>query len=305
MKPLTATALKQSVIAVPPLARNSDLSLNRPENQRLVSHIEAGGARILLYGGNAVLYHVAPSQYRQLLDMLSELAAAESIVIPSVGPAYGMMMDQAAILAESPFTTAMVLPQKEISTSAGIARAVRDFCQAAQRPALLYIKHDNYMTVDDVARLMHDGLLSAIKYAIVRRDTANDPYLSQLMDAVGTELIVSGMGEQPAIVHRRQFGLPGFTSGCVCIRPDLSAQMLDAARQGAWDRAESIRETFRPLEDLRNSIHPIRVLHEAVALAGIAQTGPLLPCLSALADSERDLVARAATTLLHAGRLRE
>jgi dihydrodipicolinate synthase/N-acetylneuraminate lyase len=298
MQSLSPTALKRSVIAVPPLARNDDLTLNRTENQRIVSHIEAGGVSILLYGGNAVLYHVAPSQYGQLLEMLSELASPSTIVIPSVGPAYGVMMDQAAMLSASPFTTAMILPQKEISTSAGIARAVRDFCQAAERRVVLYIKHDNYVDVDDVARLMNDGLLSAIKYAIVREDAADDQYLRKLVDTVGTELMVSGMGEQPAIVHMRQFGLPGFTSGCVCIRPDLSARMLSAVHDDELDIAESIRETFRPLEDLRNSINPIRVLHEAVALAGIARTGPFLPCLSELDPAERQLVATAATQLL-------
>ena len=254
---------------------------------------------ILLYGGNAVLYHIAPSQYGQLLEMLSELAAPPTVVIPSVGPAYGMMMDQAEILNEFPFTTAMILPQKEISTSAGIARAVGDFCQTAQRSVVLYIKHDNYIDVEDVARLMNDGLLSAIKYAIVREDASNDQYLRELADAVGTELIVSGMGEQPAIVHMRQFGLPGFTSGCVCIRPDLSARMLNAVHHDELNTAEAIRETFRPLEDLRNQINPIRVLHEAVALAGIAKTGPLIPCLSDLEPSERELVANEATKLLH------
>ena len=275
------------------------MTLNREENQRIVSHIVAGGVSILLYGGNAVLYHIAPSQYGQLLEVLSEVASLPTVVIPSVGPAYGMMMDQAEILNESAFTTAMILPQKEIATSAGIARAVGNFCQAAQRSVVLYIKHDNYIDVEDVARLMNDGLLSAIKYAIVREDASNDQYLRELADAVGTELIVSGMGEQPAIVHMRQFGLPGFTSGCVCIRPDLSARMLNAVHHDELDVAKAIRETFRPLEDLRNKINPIRVLHEAVALAGIAKTGPLIPCLSDLEPFERELVANEATKLLH------
>jgi dihydrodipicolinate synthase/N-acetylneuraminate lyase len=149
---------------------------------------------------------------------------------------------------------------------------------------------------------MKDGLLSAIKYAIVREHPDDDDYLRQLIDEVGSELMVSGMGEQPAIVHMQDFGLPGFTSGCVCIRPDLSAQMLQAVHAGDIAAAEAIRHAFCPLENLRNDISPIRVLHEAVALAGIAQTGPLMPCLSELEPSERDLVANAATRLLHSSR---
>jgi dihydrodipicolinate synthase/N-acetylneuraminate lyase len=296
--PLSSAAFRSSVIAVPPLARNPDFSLNREENKRIVTHIEAGGVSILLYGGNAILYHIAPSEYGQLMQTLSDIASPQTLVIPSVGPAYGTMMDQAKILNEFDFATAMILPQKEISTSQGIARAIRDFCQVSQRPAVLYIKHDNYLDVADVVRLMSDGLLSAIKYAIVRDEPSHDHYLKALIEAIGSELIVSGMGEQPAIIHMRQFGLPGFTSGCVCIRPDLSTAMLQAVNQSEFAAAEQIREIFRPLEDLRNTISPIRVLHEAVTLADIAHTGPLLPCLSDLEPSERELVSQAANQLL-------
>lgn len=68
-----------SVMAVPPLARRADLSLDAAQNQKLIRHIEAGGVRTLLYGGNANLYHVAVSEYRDLLDLLAD----------SSGPARG------------------------------------------------------------------------------------------------------------------------------------------------------------------------------------------------------------------------
>ena len=61
---------------------------------------------------------------------------------------------------------------------------------------------------------------------------------------------------------------------------------------------EEIRKIFRPLEDLRNAINPIRVLHEAVRLAGIADTGPLLPLLTNLPASEHGTVENAARQLL-------
>ena len=61
--------------------------------------------------------------------------------------------------------------------------------------------------------------------------------------------------------------------------------------------AETIRETFRPLEDLRNGINPIRVLHAAVALAGIAETGPLPPLLSSISADEEEAVRAAVQRL--------
>src|SRR2546422_708896 len=127
---LTPGLLTASVLAVPPLARKPDLSLNVHENESLIRHIESGGV-----------------------------------------------------------TT------------------------------LLYIKHDGYIEPHDVKRLADGRLISGIKYATVRADPANDQYLRRLLDVVDRRMVISGIGEQPAIVHLRDFGLGGFTSGCVCVAP--------------------------------------------------------------------------------------
>jgi len=296
--PITSERLAASVIAVPPLARSADFTLNFPENRRIVQHLEAGGVTTLLYGGNAVLYHVSLSEYAALLLMLTEIAGDWTLVIPSVGPAFGLMMDQAEVLNEFAFPTAMVLPQSEIATSDGIAAGVRRFTERYGKPVVLYIKHDRYIAVDTVRRLVDDGLISWIKYAVVRGNPEKDDYLRELTEAVDPARIVSGIGEQPAVVHLRDFSLGGFTSGCVCIAPRLSMDFLHAVRAGDISRAEEIRAVFRPLEDLRNRIHPIRVLHAAVALAGIAETGPMVPLLSPIDSSDEPEIANAARTLL-------
>lgn len=300
---ITAETLGGSVIAVPPLARNADYSLNHAENAKLIRHLEGGGVSTLLYGGNAILYHVALSEYAELLQMMTDLAGENTLMIPSVGPAYGTMMDQASILREFNFPTAMILPTRDVATSAGVASAVRNFVEATSRPAVLYIKNDGLIEISDARKLMDDGLLSWIKYAVVRTDTSRDPYLQELADAVGTDRIVSGIGEQPAIVHLRDFGLNSFTSGCVCIAPSKSIAMLRAIKAGDFETAEQIQATFKPLEDLRNSINPIRVLHTAVALSGIANTGPIIPLMSELNASDRPAIQAAAAKLLEAERL--
>ena len=289
--------LSSSVISVPPLARNADLSLNRAENEKIIRYLEAGGVTTLLYGGNAMLYHVAISEYAELMAFLTESVADQTLVIPSVGPAYGTMMDQAAILRDFDFPTAMVLPQRDICTSDGIASAVRRFVEAAERPAVLYVKHDGFIEVETVKKLMDDDCLSWIKYAIVRDTPLDDDYLRELIDAVGCSRIVSGIGEQPAVIHLHEFGLTGFTSGCVCVAPRLSMEMLQALRTNDIAAAQEIRAKFRPLEDLRNSINPIRVLHRAIALAGIAETGPLIPLMSDVDDEDIAAIQDAAKEL--------
>lgn len=297
-RPLTTATLAASVIAVPPLARTSSLAWNHAENERQIRHLEAGGVRTLLYGGNAVLGHVALSEYAELLERLSDAVASDTLVIPSVGPGYGMMMDQAEILRQFDFPTAMLLPLREGTTSAGIAVGFRRFVERVGRPGVLYLKHDGAMDVDHIARLVRDGLVSWVKYAIVRPDPTVDSFLQSLIDAIGPQMIVSGMGEQPALVHLRQFGLPAFTSGCVCVAPRLSMNMLQAAQRGDDGGAERIRAIFKPLESLRDAINPVRVLHAAVRLSGVADTGPITPLLSAVTEEQQTTIREAVEVLL-------
>ncbi|MCA9124550.1 MAG: dihydrodipicolinate synthase family protein [Planctomycetaceae bacterium] len=296
--PITPETLATSVISVPPLARNADLSINTAENEKMIRHLESGGVTTLLYGGNAILYHIALSEYARLLEMLAEVAGEETLVIPSVGPGYGMMMDQAKILQDTSFSTAMILPTRDVVTPAGVATAVRHFVEKVNRLAVLYIKHDGYIDIPHVKQLMDDGLLSWIKYAVVREETADDDYLRELVDTVGPSRIVSGIGEQPAITHMRDFGVSSFTSGCVCIAPRLSMQMLRAIQADDFAKAEESRQFFAPLEGLRNSINPVRVLHSAVTLSDIADMGPLMPLLSEVSETQLDEIREAAVQLL-------
>ncbi len=287
-----------SVIAVPPLARDAAERLAPEENTRLIRHLEAGGVRVLLYGGNAIFYHIRLSEYAAILTHLAEAAGPETVVIPSAGPAYGLSLDQAEIAREFPFPTVMVLPHQGLNTFAGVETGLRRFAEKLGRPIVVYVKQEGYVTPAEVARLVQDGCVSWIKYAIVRPDPAQDSFLQELVQQVPPSLVVSGIGEQPALVHLRDFHLQGFTSGCVCVAPRLSQKFLAAARAGNWPEAERIRALFQPLEDLRNRINPVRVLHEAVRLAGLAHTGPIIPLLSGLSEEQSRGVEGVARELL-------
>lgn len=294
---ITSDRLAASVIAVPPLARDASGKICSQQNRRMIQYLEQGGVTSLLYGGNAVLYHIRPSEYRQLLEMLTESVSDKTWVVPSVGPAFGVMLDQAEILCDFDFPTAMILPQQEVVDPCGAATGVRRFAERWGKPIVLYIKHASWLTADLVGRLVRDGLISWIKYAVVRENPAHDDYLRDILSSVPANIVVSGIGEQPAIVHLNDFGVISYTSGCVCLAPGRSMQMLRAVQTGDLKTAESIRQQFQPLEDLRNKIHPIRVLHYAVAAAGISQTGPIQPLLSDLSDEQAAMVHAAAIQL--------
>ncbi len=296
---ITAADLASSVIAVPPLCRGADLSIDAGENRKLIAHLEEGGVKTLLYGGNANLYNIAVSEYASLLGLLAEAAAADTLVVPSVGPFYGNILDQAAILKGAGFPAAMVLPTLFPAKPAGVATAVRHFAERSGVQAVLYMKDEAYITPELAAGLVADGAVAWIKYAVVREDPACDDLLRALLERVDPALVVSGIGEQPAITHLRDFGIGGFTSGCVCVAPSRSMEMLRALQAGEIAGAEAVRSRFEALEDLRNAHGPIPVLHAAVALAGIAETGPPLPLLAPLPEELEAPVREAAKALAH------
>ena len=294
---ITPARLAESVIAVPPLARKAGLTIDRAENQRLVRYIEEGGVNTLLYGGNAVLYHTRLSEYALLLQILTEIAGQNTLMVPSVGPAFGTMMDQAEILRDFAFPTVMILPQREIADEHGIASGIRRFVDAYGKPIVLYLKHDRWLSPELVGKMYRSGIISWIKYAVVRDEPINDNYLREVLQQVPSEIVVSGIGEQPAIIHLRDFETGSFTSGCVCVNPQRSMDLLAAIKRSDFEAAERIRQQFCGLEDLRNSIQPIRVLHRAVELADIANTGPMMPMLGELDAAQTSQVASAAIAL--------
>ncbi|MBM4001783.1 MAG: dihydrodipicolinate synthase family protein [Planctomycetes bacterium] len=292
--------LSDSVIAVPPLARTADDRVDPAENRKMIRYLEAGGVRTLLYGGNAVMGQVTISEYASLLESLLDSIGVGTRLIPSIGPCYGMMLDQVVTLRDMGFPTAMVLPTLDPTTPVGLASGIRRIVDRYGRPIVLYLKREGTIDVAMVQQMVRDGLISWIKYAIVREQPREDGLLRALVDGVGAKLIVSGMGEQPAIAHWREFGLAGFTSGCVCIAPKQSMQLLDALRRGDYDEAERLRTIFAPLEALRDAMSPVSVLHVAVERAGICRTGPIRPWLSEMGDRQAQAIATAAESLRRA-----
>jgi dihydrodipicolinate synthase/N-acetylneuraminate lyase len=301
--PVTPADLAASVLSVPPLARRADLAIDKAENARLLNHLRGGGVRTFMYGGNANLYNIGQGELRRLAEMLIELAREDDWIIPSVGSDFGKALDQVVMLRDLPFPTVMVLPHKAQSTPAGVAIGIRKLADAYGKPVIAYVKDEGYVEAADLGRLVKDGAICAIKYAIVRDNPANDPFLSDLVNAVDRSRIISGIGERPAIDHLTKFGLQAFTSGSVCIAPGLSMALLRAIKRGDLAEAQRIRALFIPLEDQRDRHSPLRVLHDAVRLAGIANTGPMQPYLTGFTDPAiLGAIEQAAKDLLAADR---
>ncbi len=280
---------RQGVIAVPPLCRDASGAFNWEECRRVVDHIRAGGVTRLMYGGNAFLYHMTLAEYEQLLAWLTTLDDA-LWCIPAAGPSYGRLMDQAPLLRRYRFPCVMALPCADPRDAKGLEAGLRRFSAAAETPLIVYLKDENNFGgdlmagLDAVARLVADGVCVGIKYAVVRKDPSVDAYLTALLERVDRQMVVSGIGERPAIVHWNQFQLAGFTSGSVCVAPGRTQAIFEALRTGDTATAAAIREQFLEHEDFRDASGPARVLHASMALAGIANTGPIPPFVSPLSD---------------------
>ncbi|MBM3726973.1 MAG: dihydrodipicolinate synthase family protein [Acidobacteria bacterium] len=298
---MTASDLK-GVFAVPPLARGGDGRLDWEANRRIAEYIGTGGVTRLMYGGNAFLYHLTLAEYADLVAWCRDLPET-FWPIPSAGPSYGRLMDQAPLLRERGFPAVMVLPCGDPRDAAGLERGLRQFADAAATPLIVYIKEDSNLGtqpeagLDAVARLVSDRVCVCIKYGIVREDPANDPYLDKLIDRVPRSLVISGMGERPAIVHLRDFRLAGFTSGSVCLAPSLSRRIFELCQAGRWAEAGTLRGLFLPFEDLRDAWGPARTLHHAVELAGIARMGGIPPFTSPLGATQLEALRDPAVEL--------
>lgn len=285
------------VVAVPPLLWSGENEVDQVENDRLVKHIEAGGVRVLMYGGNANWYHLGGREFPQVLSLLSRLGGEETIVIPSAGPVYGDLDRSADMFREYDFPTVMMLPT-EVSTSSGVLRGARRFASRLDKPIVLYVRHINYVDPAEVARHIADGVIGLVKYGHVAADPKNDNYLAKLVDAVGADRILSGSGEVVAYEHFKRFDLLGYTTGSGCIAPFLSTCLRAALAEGDVLSAEALVSEFRDFEAQRDQSNPILALHEGVALAGLVPAGPPLPMLHELSPERRATVGAAARALL-------
>jgi dihydrodipicolinate synthase/N-acetylneuraminate lyase len=292
------------VFAVPPLARDSSRAIDFEQNVSIVRHIAKGGVSRFIYGGNAFLYHLTLHEYEQLLHCLAGLQKDGLWLIPGAGPAYGRLIDQAKILRRFSMPCVMTLPCGDPRDAAGLERGLREFAEQAGVRLMLYLKDESNMGtdrsagLDAVARLVEEGVCIAIKYAVVRPHPEEDGYLDELLRRVDRSKVISGIGERPAIIHLRQWGLPGFTTGSGCLAPALSAAILSACQTRDYAEAERIRSLFIGLEDLRDAWGPARVLHHSLELAGIARTGPIPPFVSELSSEQQGHLKPVALELL-------
>jgi phytoene synthase len=134
--------------------------------------------------------------------------------------------------------------------------------------------------------------------------------LAELIDGVASDLGRSRFETFEELLHYcyQVASVVGLVSICIFghSHPDTqkyalhlgyALQLTNILRDVGQDARDTGR-IYLPLEDLRNAHSPILVLHHAVALAGIADTGPVLPLLTSLSGELIAPIDEAAKSLL-------
>lgn len=296
---VTPDDLLRCPLALPPMARTAAGEIAVAEQAKILDWLRSGGITTFLYGGCANFFNASVRQYAATLDVVESLAHADDWMIPTIGPDFGKAMDQAEILKGRSFPSAMLLPLAPV-TAAGVATGLRRLSDTIGKPLMVFFKSPDYVRATDLAAMIKDGVLCCVEYGVGGSTDVAEPFLADLLDRTGNcDAIIDGAGERTITIHAR-FGIKGYTSGSGVVAPHLTMALLDALKRDDLTEAARLREFFLELEGLRQAHAPIPVLHDAVRLAGIADTGPIGPFFSNTTDEGVLKAIAAAATKLRA-----
>ena len=288
---LTPADFSRSVVAVPPIALTADLHVAPEPNAALARHILNGGVDILLYGGNANLYHFGLPAYAEALAVMEALPAGAR-VITSIGPDFGKMLDQAPLIERSRIRNVMLLPVAFPADSHGTSDGIRRIADRLGFGVIVYLKRENYVRPEVLRKLVAEGAVRFVKYAVERSDPADDTYLDAVIAAVGREMVASGMGETPIVDHFGRRRLTTWTSGAVCIAPAAAMALRSALAKGHTAEVDRLIQPFLEFERVRAQLGGIQTLHSGITVSGIADMGPMMPMVSVVKERNMTEVRR-------------
>lgn len=295
----TPETLTKEVIAEPPLALRPDFTVDHDINLGLARRLRAAGIDTLLYGGNANLFSQSLAQYAQSVEVM-QAAAVEGPVIASIGPDLGKMLDQAGHIERAGLRNVMLLPLHHPADTHGTGDGVRRIAERLGFGVMVELSRDNYLRPVTLRKLRDEGAVSVVKYAVRRDNPEDDAYLDRVIEVMGRERVLSGLGEAAALDHIGKRGLPGYASGAAVLVPEAVQRLCDALRAGELAAARRMLVPLLEFDRLRNMLGPIQVLHDAVSVAGIAEMGPQLPMLSPVKAKFRADLEAAVAQLLQA-----
>ncbi len=289
--------LADGPIADLPLALDNDLSVNAAASLRLAKHVRAGGLSTLLFGPNANFPSFGRHQYEAAAEIAVD-AARDGPVILSLGPELGRALDQVPAIERSGLKQVMLLPIHAPADTHGTADGIRHIASRLGHGVIVDLIRDSHLRPVTLRKLVEEGAVSAVRYSVVVSNPGDDGYLDRVIDIVGPERVLSGVGETAAMDHLAIRRLATLSSGAAAIAPTRVRGAADAIRTGDLVTARQLLAPVLEFERVRAMLGPIQVLHDAVSFAGIAPMGPQMPMISKVKDKYRAEMEAATLGLL-------
>jgi dihydrodipicolinate synthase/N-acetylneuraminate lyase len=297
---LAPEGLAASLIAEPPLALRQDFEVARDVNERLAVRLRAAGISTLLYGGNANLFSQSLAQYAQSVELMGAVAE-HSTVIAGIGPDLGKMLDQAGLIERAGLRNVMLLPLHYPADTHGTGDGVRRIADRLGFGVIVDLCRENYLRPVTLRKLKDERAVSFAKYSVRRDNPEDDAYLDRVIEIMGRDRVISGLGEAAALDHIGKRKLPSFVSGAASLVPSAANRLFKTLQSGNLAEGRSLLIPFLEFDRLRMALGAIQVLHDAVSVAGIANMGPQIPMLSPVKAKFRDDLEAVVRQLMQAG----
>ena len=234
------------------------------ENVRFLR--EAGIRLYIPCGGTSEYSSLTDEERVNVVATTVDAVDGAGSVVAGVG---GALKEALELVAEYEAVGAdgiMVNPATHGSSHDALVEYYRTIANETDLGVMLY-KTDSAISNDILAEVGELENILAIKYS----DDVTD--LTHTYDTLPENLVadlewVNGRAE----MHAVSFGLEGahgFTTGIGNFVPEICLDLVEATKNGEWDRARQIREVVRPYQELRGEAGSIAAVKYGQELAGV------------------------------------
>lgn len=213
--------------------------------------LDAGGKTFIPCGNTGEYYSLTDEERVGLVETTVNTVGDEGVVIGGVAgstkEAITLIEQYEGVGADGVMVHA---PVHTYIHQQGVKEYYRRLAASTDLGVVLY-KRDSKLPVSVIGELASMDNVVGLKYA------ANDINgFSEVVSEFSDDVVLStGSAERfaPAFAFE---GAEGFTTGIGSFVPDVSLALMDALREGNWNRARRIRDLVRPYENLREEAGP-------------------------------------------------
>ena len=256
-----------------------------------VEHLADAGARLLIPNGNTGEYYSLSHDERVACAETAVEAFGDGSVVAGVGGSTKTALSLVEAYENAGADAVMVMhPIHTYLHERGLLRYYERIVEATDLGVVLY-KRGPELTHRVIAALSERDNVVAVKYA----DNDVKGFSAAVASVPGDLVWSNGIAERFAPAFAVE-GAEGYTTGIGNFVPEPTLALMDALRDGNWERARELRELLRPYEDLReepgadsaiaaaNNVPAVKYGMELADLHG----GPVREPLVELSDEDRE-----------------